>query len=133
MRLNSERTIDRPVDSPMSGEFLSSYRMPVLNRFRIRYALRLGVESRSGAVTRWFRFQIPLIKPGVRLSRDRLSDKVAYALAHGRLAVEPAKQNRPKFCFRYWSLKRFWPGLFNWCFLLNHRRSLFRTWLSTAR
>ena len=98
-----------------------------------RHAPRIGVESRSGAVTRWFRFQIPLIKPGVRLSRDRLSDKVAYALAHGRLAVEPAKQNRPKFCFRYWSLKRFWPGLFNWCFLLNHRRSLFRTWLSTAR
>jgi hypothetical protein len=94
---------------------------------------RLGVESRSGAVTRWFRFQIPLIKPGVRFSRDRLSDKVAYAFAHGRLAIEPAKQNRPKFCFRYWSLKRLWPGLFNWCFLLNHRRSLFRTWLSTAR
>ena len=84
-------------------------------------------------MTRWFRFQIPLIKPGVRFSRDRLSDKVAYAFARGRLAIEPAKQNRPKFCFRYWSLKRLWPGLFNWCFLLNHRRSLFRTWLSTAR
>jgi hypothetical protein len=45
---------------------------------------RLGVESRSGAVTLWFRFQIPLIKPGVRFSRDRLSDKVAYVFAHGR-------------------------------------------------
>jgi hypothetical protein len=60
-----------------------------------------------------FRFQIPLIKPGVRLSRDRLSDKVAYAFAHGRLAVEPVKQNKPSFSLRYWSLKRFWPELFN--------------------
>ena len=94
---------------------------------------QVGVESRSGAVTLWFRFQIPLIKPGVRFSRDRLSDKVAYVFAHGRLAVEPAKLNRPKRSFRTWSLKCFWPEVFNWCFLLSHRRSLSRTWLSTLR
>jgi hypothetical protein len=45
---------------------------------------RLRVESRSGALTLWFRFQISLIKPGVRFSRDRLSDKISYVFAHGR-------------------------------------------------
>jgi len=47
------------------------------------------------------RFQIPLIKLGGQISCTQLSDKVSYAFAHGRLAVDPAKQNSPKVCFRY--------------------------------
>ena len=81
---------------------------------------RLRVESRSGAVDvgpaltvpdpfgcrclnicPCLRFQIPLIKLGGQISCTQLSDKVSYAFAHGRLAVDPAKQNSPKVCFRY--------------------------------
>ena len=43
------------------------------------------------------RFQIPLIKPDVRISRIRLSDKVVYAFAHGRLVLKRSRRNRPSF------------------------------------
>lgn len=35
------------------------------------------------------RFHIPLIKPDVRISRIRLSDKVIYVFAHGRRSGNP--------------------------------------------
>jgi hypothetical protein len=43
------------------------------------------------------RFQIPLIKPDVRMSRIRLSDKVVYAFAHGRLVLRLLKLKSPSF------------------------------------
>ena len=42
-----------------------------------------------------FRFQIPLIKPDMRFSRIRLSDKVVYAFAHGRLVLKRSSRIRP--------------------------------------
>ena len=43
------------------------------------------------------RFQIPLIKPDVRMSRIRLSDKVRYAFAHGMVVVKRSSRNKPSF------------------------------------
>jgi len=43
------------------------------------------------------RFHIPLIKPDMRVSRIRLSDKVIHAFAHGRLAVTFSSRSRPSF------------------------------------
>ena len=43
------------------------------------------------------RFQIPLIKPDGQISSIRLSDKVIYAFAHGRLVLKRSSRNRPSF------------------------------------
>jgi len=45
--------------------------------------------------TRVLRFQIPLIKPDGQISSIRLSDKVVYAFAHGRLVLKRSRRNRP--------------------------------------
>ena len=47
--------------------------------------------------TRVLRFQIPLIKPDGQISSIRLSDKVIYAFAHGRLVLKRSSRNRPSF------------------------------------
>ena len=41
------------------------------------------------------RFQIPLIKPDVQMSRIRLSDKVVYVFAHGMVVLKRVSRNRP--------------------------------------
>jgi hypothetical protein len=41
------------------------------------------------------RFHIPLIKPDVRISRIRLSDKVVHAVAHEKLRVRRLRQTSP--------------------------------------
>ena len=38
------------------------------------------------------RFQIPLIKPDGQISSIRLSDKVVYAFAHGRLVLKRSRE-----------------------------------------
>ena len=51
-----------------------------------RFASHFVVESRSGAVAYELRFQIPLIKPDVRISRISAFGQGSYlAFAHGRL------------------------------------------------
>ena len=60
------------------------------------------MESRSGAVATYapLRFHSPLIKPDVRFSRIRLSDKVIHAVAHGGLHVLPSSWSRPNSLYR---------------------------------
>ena len=55
------------------------------------------VESRSGAVTFMpFRFQIPLIKPDVRISRiSAFGPRSIHAFAHGRLLVVFSNRTNP--------------------------------------
>jgi hypothetical protein len=57
---------------------------------------RCGVEIWRGG-TRVLRFQIPLIKPDLRISRIRLSDKGYLAFAHGRFVLKRARRTRPSF------------------------------------
>src|SRR3989338_3140218 len=49
------------------------------------------------------------IEPAVRISCIRLSDKVAYALAHGRSAVNFSSLSRPSSPYRYSSVNLFLP------------------------
>ena len=71
-----------------------------------QYLGALEVESRSGAVTFRFRFQIPLIKLDVRFSRIQLPDKGYVAFAHGLVLRCWLNRVRPSVSERYSSGKR---------------------------
>jgi hypothetical protein len=79
-------------DAPVSAAFTSSY------HFNASYP---GVESRSGAVARRLRFQIPLIKLAGQLSCSQLSDKGHLAFAHGMVVLKWLKRVRPSVASRY--------------------------------
>ena len=67
---------------------------PIAQKSRESFGL---VESRSGAVTLMpFRFQIPLIKPDVRISRiSAFGPRSIHAFAHGRLLVVFSNRTNP--------------------------------------
>ncbi len=111
---------------------------------------RLGVESRTGAVTvvsrwlidwafasspqsglAWSCFLFPLIEPDRQFSRIRLSEKT-HAFAHGRFAVRCGNWTKPYTEFRDASGKRLYAGRGSLCLSHNHRRSLQRACMSTA-
>ena len=48
-------------------------------------------------ITALLRFHIPLIKPDVRISRIRLSDKETHAFAHGSLGLRTESRTNPSF------------------------------------
>jgi hypothetical protein len=62
-----------------------------------RVASAFAVESRSGAVTVYpFRFQIPLIKPDMRISRiSAFGPRSIHAFAHGKLCVVCSNRTSP--------------------------------------
>src|SRR5208337_2897802 len=60
------------------------------------------------------RFHTPLIKPGGRFSRTRLSDKACEIAIHTRSPTNRCRDVRSSWCSlsfwcRYWSEKRFFP------------------------
>ena len=61
------------------GRFFRDLTEDLLRRAGCEFACRVEIW-RGG--TRMLRFQIPLIKPDVQISRIRLSDKVSDAVAH---------------------------------------------------
>jgi hypothetical protein len=46
------------------------------------------------------RFHTPLIEPGRRISRTRLSDKAVHTFAHGRLGAVRRSRNSPRVRYR---------------------------------
>ena len=66
------------------------------------------------------RFHIPLIKPDVRISRIRLSDKEIHAFAHGKLRLIQRSRTSPSLRYKDSAEKRDNPAPRTLCFVHNH-------------
>src|SRR5208283_4940309 len=79
-------------------------------------------------ISTMLRFHTPLIKPGGRFSRTRLSDKACEIAIHtrshtNRCRFVPESWCSPSFWCRYWLEKRFFPCPCSLNFAHNHWRT----------